>query len=669
MIRRVNFKGCQNFQFSIHQFSILHFFRSLPVQKPFAMASFLKKHVILLGLLVAGNILPAQTPDTLVQMDEVLVTAGRLELSQVGNRQERLDSADLALHQRHNLVDVLALQSTIFIKNYGPSNSATSTLRGAASAHTPVLWNGFNLQSPMLGQVDLSLIPLQFTDELRIQYGGGSALWGSGPIGGAIHLNNRIQFGRGSSWRLGGSAGSFDNYRASGKISISNPRFINTSRVFLLSGRNDFEYERMTGDRRRLTNARNTQYGFLQENHFQLSDRQQLGIFAWYQRADRQLPPTTTQEDSRAGQQDDILRLMAHWSRQGSHIYWQTRLGAFRENLFYEDPAFSYSADNTAWTALAEAEGQWRPDAQNQLTFGLNNTWIDARSDSYTEDHQQNRTALFAAYRWNDAQARWRMVLSMRQEVVDGTFSPFVPSLGLERQLGAQWRLGASVSRNYRLPAMNDLYFFGGNPDLQAERGWSEELSLHWQKNFGNHQLSYQLTGFNRHVQNWIVWLPGEDFTIWSPRNIREVWSRGLENVLQWRATWHDWRLQTEVRYDYVRSTYEAVESGNEALLGQQLIYTPQHRLMVGSKVSFRSWSLNYYHQYTDPVLTRENDSRPLSQYQLGTLMAAYDRPRVQFFARVNNLLDENYQVIQFYPQPGRHFEVGFSLSGAARRK
>ena len=142
------------------------------------MANFFKTYAFLFYLLTAVFSLRAQSLDTLINIDEVVITAERLSLSLVGNRQELLDSARLALFRQNNLVEVLSLQSNIFIKNYGPGNSATTTLRGAASAHTPVLWNGFNLQSPMLGQVDLSLLPVLFTDEIKIQYAA-AALYGA----------------------------------------------------------------------------------------------------------------------------------------------------------------------------------------------------------------------------------------------------------------------------------------------------------------------------------------------------------------------------------------------------------------------------------------------------------------------------------------------------------
>jgi len=73
---------------------------------------------------------------------------------------------------------------------------ATSAIRGASAGHTVVVWNGLALQSPMLGLLDLSMLPSGLVDEVSIQYGGQSTLWGSGAIGGVIHLNNQAKFGK-----------------------------------------------------------------------------------------------------------------------------------------------------------------------------------------------------------------------------------------------------------------------------------------------------------------------------------------------------------------------------------------------------------------------------------------------------------------------------------------
>jgi len=50
---------------------------------------------------------------------------------------------------------------------------------GASASHTMVTWNGININSPMLGQLDFSLIPASFLDEVEVFYCSGSIrdLW------------------------------------------------------------------------------------------------------------------------------------------------------------------------------------------------------------------------------------------------------------------------------------------------------------------------------------------------------------------------------------------------------------------------------------------------------------------------------------------------------------
>ena len=52
-------------------------------------------------------------------------------------------------------------------------------------------WNGININHPMLGQSDLSLIPAGLIDDIQIYYGGASMPLNSGGIGGIINLETK----------------------------------------------------------------------------------------------------------------------------------------------------------------------------------------------------------------------------------------------------------------------------------------------------------------------------------------------------------------------------------------------------------------------------------------------------------------------------------------------
>ncbi|MDZ7776138.1 MAG: TonB-dependent receptor [Bacteroidales bacterium] len=91
-----------------------------------------------------------------------------------------------------------------------------------------------------------------------------------------------------------------------------------------------------------------------------------------------------------------------------------------------------------------------------------------------------------------------------------------------------------NVSRNYRLPTLNDLYWQpGGDPELLPERGFTLETGLKYlsQKRNGWHGGA-EITWFRNDISNWIAWQPDGIMSYWTPKNITEVLSQGIEAQL-----------------------------------------------------------------------------------------------------------------------------------------
>ena len=104
-----------------------------------------------------------QIIDTAFYLQSVTIQATKAEVQQTTNRVELLDTSAYARLTSSSISDLLNRESGLFIKSYGAGALATVSLRGSAAAHTAVYWNGFNLQSPMHGVTDLSLIPASNT--------------------------------------------------------------------------------------------------------------------------------------------------------------------------------------------------------------------------------------------------------------------------------------------------------------------------------------------------------------------------------------------------------------------------------------------------------------------------------------------------------------------------
>ena len=94
--------------------------------------------------------------------------SGRRPMKEIGVQRTELDTLVLRENITASLADALATGSTIFIKSYGRATLATASFRGTAPSHTQVTWNDMKVNSPMLGQVDFSLIPAYFIDDATI---------------------------------------------------------------------------------------------------------------------------------------------------------------------------------------------------------------------------------------------------------------------------------------------------------------------------------------------------------------------------------------------------------------------------------------------------------------------------------------------------------------------
>jgi len=157
-----------------------------------------KLHTFLLLLLATvcrGN--SFSPSDTIITLPAFEVKSNRLQNFSSGNKIYSIDSIEIAKYLSFSLAELLKGETPIYIKSYGIGALSSSSFRGGNAAQTAVLWNGFNINGASTGQVDFSLIPLFAVNSVSVQHGGSSALWGSGAIGGSIHLKNVLVFNKG----------------------------------------------------------------------------------------------------------------------------------------------------------------------------------------------------------------------------------------------------------------------------------------------------------------------------------------------------------------------------------------------------------------------------------------------------------------------------------------
>lgn len=607
--------------------------------------------------------------DSTHQLKEVEITS-RLSDFSSGTKINTIDSLSQSLHSNQNLSDLLMDESPLFIKSYGLGSLATSTFRGGSASHTAILWNGFNINSPMNGQLDLSLVPVNFSDAVAVQYGGTSALWGSGAVGGAIHLNNRTKFNNGITAKSNSGAGSFDTYNQQASVEISKQKFISVVKLFNTTAKNNFRHENIfTSDKAKTTqqNAELKSYGLLSENYFLIKENQKINLLFWYQHTDRNIPPTMLQLINKSNQVDNNYRITSEWKFTKKNLTTQVRAAYFNEALVYSDEIYQFVAINRAQSTITEAETKINLSTQHFVNIGINNTFVIANASGYLNTLQQNRTAVFASYRYTDKQEKLSATISARQELVKQNFTPFTYSAGADYQLQKWLMLKSNISKVYRIPTFNDLYWTpGGNPNLLPESGYSEEIGLKikLQTNAAPFTFTTEPTVFNRTVENWIIWLPGISY--WSPQNIMNVWSRGMETNSTLLIQLNKTKISFSVLSNYVVSTNQQTKSTNDASFDKQLIYVPMYSGHAKIAIGYKSLTFSYRHNYTGYRYTSTDNRQYLPPFYLGAAYLSYRKQfknsTADFFVQINNLWDEQYQVVLTRAMPERNFNVGVSF-------
>ena len=130
---------------------------------------------------------------TTYQLDEVEVSDTRLDLYADGHKVTVLNDSVIEKGGVF-LTSLLHLNSAIYFKENGFGMVSSPSFRGTNASHTAVIWNGININSQLNGQVDFNTITPFNYSSVAVRSGGGSVQFGSGAIGGSVHLNNDLDF-------------------------------------------------------------------------------------------------------------------------------------------------------------------------------------------------------------------------------------------------------------------------------------------------------------------------------------------------------------------------------------------------------------------------------------------------------------------------------------------
>lgn len=645
------------------------------------------------------------------------VTAwGKRPLSEIGSQRTILDSLSLRSGIAQSMADVLASSSAIYVKNYGRATMSTVSFRGTSPSHTQVSWNGIDISNPMMGQTDFSTIPAYFIDNASLLHGTASVSETSGGLGGAIKLQSsasNVADGVGLHYVQGiGSYATFDEFL---KLTYGSEHWSLSVRASRSDSNNDYTYT----NRDRKVNIYDENHNIvgqyyprqknrcgdfhdthLMANAMYNSNRgNRLGISLWGFTSNRGLPLLTTDNadglDYSNRQRERTLRFATTFDHSRSR--WRLALTAGYTHTWM---AYDYQREvaggimatmtrsrsrlNTLF-AKAEAGMSFSENLYATLSLkatqniaessNLNDLSADGHDNSLGYDVARCDISSAATLAWRPL-TRLGLNATVRQEFYGYKSKATTPALMIDALLLQKINLTfkASVSRNYRMPSLNDFYFMpGGNPNLKHEHGYTYDLGLESTSKIGaNASYSLSVNWFDSRINDWILWLPTSK-GFFSPRNVKQVHAYGLELKADlFTLLPHSIQLKLNGSASWTPSINNTASGSTDDLsVGCQLPYVPRFSASLSAHGYWRSWHIAYFWTHYG-----RRNTMTASQSSIDGHLPSYFMNNVaiekQFHFRpldlniklaVNNLFNEKYLSVLSHPMPGINFEIYFAIT------
>ncbi|MCZ4696378.1 TonB-dependent receptor plug domain-containing protein [Ancylomarina euxinus] len=607
-----------------------------------------------------------------IHIKTVDILAPRLQHFSTTEKKMQIDSILIQRYGGGDLSSLLQKTSLVNISSNG-SLGALSTvgMRGASATQTSVNWNGIPVNSLTTGSADLSLINAGSFDNVQVVYGATASLYGSGTLGGAIELSNTPDWKNKSSVGLMTEMGSFSNYKTKLHGKYSNRWISYSGQAFFQYGKNDFTYTDkydFGSPSERLNHNQNRALGTIQNLHLNINENY-IDLGVWYQVKEKNIAglmgigkPVSFQK-----QRDSSFKAFVGWKKLMGKFRLEAKSAYLSDYLKYTDRG---SANNTGYKVFSEIESKrWLNDMNlrwylsDQWSVDVNGkyNWLKGITNNYIKNITENESRLTIAAKYTPQIGTF--IFTYGKEWNSEVNPPDMYSLSyLVHLVPNLIDVRGKASTHYRRPTFNERYWINaGNLKLKSEEGWNYELGLVMlSQNVLYGSLTIDLNLYRAQNDNLIVWKPVLG-TVWSPVNIGKSLIQGVDVEATHLLDDINYSIRTSLKYAY-NDAYDNDKEGEK--YQETLGYRPHHLIKFSSDYFRGNWNLGILSTFRSETNTWEGDKVDENVlldmsvgYRFNTRFA-----NVRLTGRVENLLDKSYEIVRFYPMPGRAFHFGVNI-------
>jgi len=611
---------------------------------------------------------------------EITVTANRIEsrLDETASSVSVITRKELDKLNKTTVLEALEVMPGLCTIQNGPAGATASVLiRGANSEHTKVLLDGVELNEPLSPSRSCNLAHILIEDVSRIEVirGPQSTLYGTDALGGVINIITRQEKGapkftissQGGTYRTGAISASVSGGTA--KLSYSLGGAFMRSEGFSAASGDNTGNEEKDGYRNSTASA---QLGINLRKNLDLA----ISIRTYKTRSEIDSFGSANFDDPNNVENNQSLIIKTGFRGLWLQNRWESRF-----DLVYTDHERSYENPVDEWHPWEADNSEYKSISQ-KLDWQNNFFLSEAHTLTAGLEYQQEQGE--SAYHSESIWGPFDSVFPMRKAHNTGIYiqdrlqaaNKFFATLGGRldwhsragnaitfRLAPSYWfdqtstRVKATLGTGFKAPSLYQLFApnstWGpvGNDKLAAERSIGWDLGI--EQNLFNQKVIFGITYFSNSFKNLIDFDYSQGFI-----NIGKAATNGMEISI---ALNPDTNLK-------ILSFYTLTKAKDQDT-GENLLRRPRHQW--SSRIFYRmldridlAFDLIYTSTREDSYYINFASQRvTLNSYLLFNSSFSFDlNPAIKLFLRMNNILNQQYELIKGYQTPGLSVFGGIKL-------
>ena len=627
-------------------------------------------------------------------LDGVTVTARRMPAKITSTTSVQVfGKEDLKNLGLQNMGDAVKRFAGTNVRDYGGIGGLkTVSVRNLGAAHTAVSYDGVAISNTQAGQIDIGRFSLDNVSTLSLAIGHDDNLLQSARLfasAGVLNIETeKPHFENGKRHHTqvqmrGGSFGyltpAIRHWQALGertKLSVEG-NYLHAEGEYPFTLKNGT----LVTEQKRINSDVESYQGEVNLFHT-FKDESELSAKAYYYNSKRGLPGAVILYNSESDERlwDENFFAQAKYKKAFSPQWTLQAQGKYNYSWNkYEDTGVEYTGGkqtdtNRQTEYYLSASAMYKPTSAWSFSLsqdGFINRLHTNGANSPEPVRYTSLTALNARYQSGQLKASGSVVATYITEEVKAGNTPedrrrLSPTLSLSWQPweGEQLFVRALYKNTFRVPTFSDLYYLRvGNTSLKPEKATEYTMGLTWSGtpfSFTDF-VSLTVDGYYNEVNDKIIAFPST--YVWKMQNYGKVHITGIDATL---ATAIPLGKSVNLNLSGNYSWQKALDVTNPEAKNykHQLPYTPEHNGNVSATLEMPWINVGYTVTMVSKryFLAQNIEANRIDGYSehTATLWREFKLGKcgLRLQAEVINLTDAQYDVIKYYPMPGRSWRL-----------